>query len=68
MNGNLNKGAWKVMENDWAAALEQGKSVKVAITPVYIGSSKRPVSFVVVYSKGSDRPVTKTFKNTPGGT
>jgi hypothetical protein len=68
MNGNLNKGAWKVMENDWAAALEQGKSVKVAITPVYIGSSKRPVSFDVEYAIGNEFPVVKNIKNTPGGT
>lgn len=67
MNGNLNKGAWKIMENDWAAALEQGKSVKVTIEPEYIGGSKRPVSFNIAYQIGNDPLIEKTFKNTPRG-
>lgn len=37
MNGNLNKGAWKVMENTWARELREGKDVKVSIRPSYIG-------------------------------
>lgn len=28
MNGNLNKGAWKTMENTWSNALKNGQSVK----------------------------------------
>ncbi|HDX5555830.1 TPA: DNA/RNA non-specific endonuclease, partial [Escherichia coli] len=31
MDGNLNKGAWKSMENTWAKALSEGKDVKVNI-------------------------------------
>ncbi|EKT4465056.1 DNA/RNA non-specific endonuclease [Pseudomonas putida] len=27
MNGNLNKGAWKAMENTWTSALKQGQTV-----------------------------------------
>ncbi|MBB2802809.1 DNA/RNA non-specific endonuclease, partial [Xanthomonas arboricola] len=45
MNANLNKGAWKSMENEWANALKNGKSVKVKIEPIYSGSAIRPDSF-----------------------
>ncbi|MCW8021188.1 MULTISPECIES: DNA/RNA non-specific endonuclease [Pseudomonas aeruginosa group] len=31
MNGNLNKGAWKSMENTWSSALKQGQMVSVKI-------------------------------------
>lgn len=36
MNGNLNKGAWKTMENKLASALKNGQSVSVKIDPVYL--------------------------------
>ncbi|WP_446027738.1 hemagglutinin repeat-containing protein [Lelliottia amnigena] len=67
MNGNLNKGAWKTMENQWASALKEGKSVGVKIEPVYTGGSVRPEKFTVTYQIGSDRPVRETFVNSPGG-
>ena len=38
MDGNLNKGAWKSMENTWAKALKDGKPVDVKIEPVYSGN------------------------------
>jgi len=67
MNGNLNKGAWKTMENQWASALKDGKSVGVKIEPVYTGGSVRPEKFTVTYQIGSERPVRETFVNSPGG-
>jgi filamentous hemagglutinin len=67
MNGNLNKGAWKVMENTWASALKQGQTVGVKIEPVYSGSSVRPDRFTVRYSIDGGRPVIVDFKNSPGG-
>ncbi len=45
----MNKGAWKKMENDWAKAIEQGKTIEVDIRPVFEGTSKRPVAFEVDY-------------------
>lgn len=36
MNGNLNKGAWKTMENKLASALKNGQSVSVKIDPEYL--------------------------------
>ncbi|WP_336796301.1 DNA/RNA non-specific endonuclease [Erwinia aphidicola] len=67
MDGNLNKGVWKQMENTWASALRNGQQVNVKIAPVYIGDSKRPDSFSVIYSIDGARPVIKDISNTPGG-
>ncbi len=49
MNGNLNQGAWKTMENTWADALKSGKKVNVTIDTIYEGNSKRPTEFFVEY-------------------
>ena len=68
MNSNLNRGAWKKMENNWAEALNgiPPKEVKVDIQPIYDGASKRPEAFKVKYwIDGKKR--TKFFKNEPGG-
>ncbi|GCO83339.1 hemagglutinin-related protein [Escherichia coli] len=67
MDGNLNKGAWKSMENTWAKALSEGKDVKVNIQPSYTGNSVRLDKFYVEYSINGGRPVSETFKNVPGG-
>jgi hypothetical protein len=34
MNSNVNQGAWKAMENRWAAALGRGRTVKVSVDVV----------------------------------
>ncbi|MGG7448517.1 hemagglutinin repeat-containing protein [Kosakonia oryzendophytica] len=67
MDGNLNKGAWKQMENTWAKALSEGKEVKVNIQPSYVGDSVRPDKFYVEYTIDGGRPIAETFKNAPGG-
>ncbi|ELY3598827.1 DNA/RNA non-specific endonuclease [Cronobacter turicensis] len=67
MNGNLNKGAWKQMENTWATALKEGKQVKVKIDPVYSVSSVRPDKFTIQYQIGNNKPIRETFQNAPGG-
>ncbi|WP_244319805.1 MULTISPECIES: DNA/RNA non-specific endonuclease [Pantoea] len=51
MDCNLNKGAWKQMENTWARALSEGKEVKVNIQPSYVGDSVRPDKFKVVFGR-----------------
>ncbi|NOQ65507.1 MAG: hypothetical protein GQ582_13430 [Methyloprofundus sp.] len=50
MDSNLNRSAWKKMENTWAEALKKDPVpvVKVSIMPVY-SNSKRPNEFLVVY-------------------
>ncbi|WP_243291875.1 T7SS effector LXG polymorphic toxin [Bacillus sp. FJAT-47783] len=67
MNGNLNKGEWKKLENTWANALEYGDEVKVKITPIYKGDSQRPVSFHIKYKIGDDEWEDRRFDNVPGG-
>ncbi|WON77937.1 DNA/RNA non-specific endonuclease [Serratia sp. UGAL515B_01] len=67
MDANLNKGAWKKLENSWAKALEDGKPVKVKINPIYTGDSGRPSSFEIKHTIGNERPVITGFKNMPGG-
>lgn len=69
MNGNLNKGEWKKLENDWAEALKAkpSKEVKVKITPIYEGNSQRPVRFEIEHQIGNRRPELENFKNSPGG-
>ncbi|WCN36415.1 DNA/RNA non-specific endonuclease [Aneurinibacillus uraniidurans] len=67
MNSNLNRGEWKKLENKWAQALDQKKSVEVKITPRYQGNSQRPVSFDIKYKIGDGKWKLKEFKNKPGG-
>lgn len=67
MDGNLNKGAWKQMENTWANALKDGKTVDVNIQPLYSGNNTRPDRIIVQYSIDGGRPINVDFKNTPRG-
>lgn len=47
MNSNINRGAYKRLENRWANALELGKNVRVKVNPIYKGDSSRPSSFEI---------------------
>ena len=47
--GNLNKGPWKQMEDKWAKAINEGKTVRVEIKAIFEGTSKRPSAFEVNY-------------------
>jgi hypothetical protein len=67
MNGNLNKGEWKKLENMWRKQLEKGKLVEVKIKPVYKGESQRPVSFDIEYKIGKGKWQYKEFQNKHGG-
>jgi hypothetical protein len=62
MDGTLNKSGWKVMENEWSAALKEGKAVDVEIKAVFDGASKRPEAFRVEYVIDG-KPSTRTFFN-----
>ena len=68
MNSNLNRSAWKRMENTWGKALKipPPKEVKIDIKPIYEGASKRPEAFKVRYWINGKKK-TKFFKNEPGG-
>ncbi|SFD77527.1 DNA/RNA non-specific endonuclease, partial [Pseudoalteromonas denitrificans] len=68
MDGNLNKGAWKRMENKWAKALkgDPPKKVEVEINAIYDGDNKRPSAFEVFYEIDGIEEM-KKLKNAPGG-
>ena len=63
MDATLNRGDWKAMENSWAKALDNGKTVDVKIEPIYSGTSQRPISFEVEYKIGNGKWIQETFKN-----
>ncbi len=63
---NLNRGAYKSMENSWQRAMQQGLDVSVEITPHYAGDSLRPVSIDVAYTIDGV-PYEISFMNRPGG-
>lgn len=69
MNGNLNKGEWRKLENSWSSALKEKppQQVKTKITPIYKGNSQRPNLFIVEYKVGDKPWNRKKFKNSPGG-
>ena len=63
MKGNLNQGAWKKMENDWAKSIQNGQSVtNVDIKAVFQGDSRRPDGFLVNYLVDSKK-YSRTFVN-----
>ena len=63
---NLNRGAWKAMENDWAKAAAEGKTVEVEIDIIYDGNSQRPSKFIV-FEDIDGVTNTREFKNQTGG-
>ncbi|MCY8467308.1 T7SS effector LXG polymorphic toxin [Bacillus atrophaeus] len=67
MDGNLNKGEWKKLENMWAKQLDKGRTVEVKIQPVYKGDSQRPASFEIEYKIGNRKWDVVKFDNKPGG-
>ncbi|MBP5365246.1 MAG: DNA/RNA non-specific endonuclease [Bacteroidales bacterium] len=46
-SATLNQGAWKVMEDEWAKSLKDGKKVEIEIKAIFDGESKRPDGFQV---------------------
>jgi len=67
MNSNLNRGAFKKLENIWEKALKNGQNVDVKITPKYTGNSARPDSFNIKQTIDGVKKRTYTLKNIPGG-
>lgn len=67
-NSNFNRGAYKVMENQIAKALEDGKDVgKVTVKLTYDdNNTTRPSTVEVSYSVDG-KPVVQTYKNEVGG-
>ena len=67
MNSNLNRGEWKALENRWANALQDDKTVKVKIESVYQGTDIRPTKFNVSYSIDNGRLAHTELLNQAGG-
>ncbi|OYN95850.1 DNA/RNA non-specific endonuclease [Enemella evansiae] len=65
-NMNLNRGAYKRLENEWERLIEAGNDVRVEITPRFRGGSLRPRKLEVVYWVGNQR-YAQTFNNAAGG-
>lgn len=61
---SFNRTAYRRMENEWANALRAGKEVEVAIQPVHLGGSDRPIGADVYYMING-KSIFKTFYNEP---
>jgi LysM repeat protein len=65
-DANFNRGAYRVLEDQWDRLVRAGKRVQVRIVPEYTGTSLRPSRLTVSYLVDGIR-TTKVFKNAPGG-
>lgn len=69
MNYNLNRGAYKAMENKWAAILANAPTanLNVKISVIYSGNSMRPEQFKITYYVDGRRAGSEIFDNEYGG-
>jgi LysM repeat protein len=65
-NANFNRGAYRVLEDKWAAYRKAGKAVSVVITPLYDGLSQRP-EVIAVHQHVNGVIEKRVFKNRRGG-
>lgn len=66
MNGNLNKGRYKAMENLWRKHLKLGDNVSVRINVTYLSGRIRPKRFNIAYSINNIETKVE-LNNKPGG-
>lgn len=67
-NMNLNRSAWKVMENDWAKRAANGQTIKIEIEIIYSDINKsRPETFVVRQWFDDVPQKVREFSNQAGG-
>ncbi|KUH44865.1 hypothetical protein M2E15_4464 [Bacillus mycoides] len=68
MNSQINRsgGKWYSLEQEWAKALADGKTVKVKIEPKYAGDNIRPISFDIEYEINGIEKFMR-MKNQSGG-
>ncbi len=62
----LNRGQWRVLENQWAKELDQGKQVDVKIKLTYPNDSQRPSKIRVQSEVDGAQPETMLFRNEAG--
>lgn len=65
-DANFNRGAYRVMENSWAATVRAGHRVSVDIVPHYVGLSLRPDRIAVTWTVDGKEHFS-TFANESGG-
>lgn len=65
-NANFNRGAYRVLEDEWDRLVRAGKTVQVRIIPEYTGASLRPSRLTVIYTIDGAREL-RFFQNAPGG-
>lgn len=66
-DANFNRGAYRAMEDEWAAHRRADRSVFASIKPYYSGTSRRPYKIVVTWSVDGGRRETRTFWNEAKG-
>jgi hypothetical protein len=64
-DANFNRGAYRVMENSWAANVRAGHRVSVDIVPHYDGLSRRPDRIAVTWFIDGNKHL-HTFANESG--
>jgi hypothetical protein len=65
-DSSFNRGAYRSLEDDWAADLKAGKSVSVDIAAHYTGTSARPESLIVTWTMNG-RTTRQQFRNARKG-
>lgn len=63
MKKELNRGEYKKMEEEWNAALKEGKKVRVTGKLIYKDTTKRPSKLKVTYTIDNSREVERIFIN-----
>lgn len=64
-DADINRNAYKNLENELAREVKSGKEVYVAIEPIYEGTSRRPTSIAVTYSIDGNTNI-RIFQNGKG--
>ncbi|WP_367871855.1 DNA/RNA non-specific endonuclease [Luteolibacter sp. Populi] len=66
-DSNLNRGVWRVMENQWSNLVDEGKKVQVETDLYYEGESLRPSRFEVKVTVDGKSQESLEFFNRRGG-
>ena len=61
-NASFNRGGYRVMENEWAKSLREGKHILVDFSVTYLKNSNRPKG-LVIHSKMNGVTTRRVFRN-----
>ena len=62
-SANVNQSSYRKLENKWAKAIKEGKTVKVEVNILYEDNGIRPSKFVITHTIDG-KPTTTTISNT----